>query len=148
MAHCLAGSRIFLLCVASVNTARTSNGHNDCKAVTMLSNPFTLLTRTSITRFTRLQWPRECLRQSLPFTRSSQLQPLPMTATRSYKVRASVKLLCASCVFVKRKGRLYVLCDKDPKHKQVCLSTLIIILFTQNHRDKDRLYSSTAFSCF
>jgi large subunit ribosomal protein L36 len=34
------------------------------------------------------------------------------------KVRASVKKICEWCYFVRRKGRLYVYCKKNPKHKQ------------------------------
>ncbi|MDP8226221.1 MAG: 50S ribosomal protein L36 [Candidatus Celaenobacter polaris] len=34
------------------------------------------------------------------------------------KVRASVKKLCKDCKIVKRKGRIYVICSSDPKHKQ------------------------------
>jgi large subunit ribosomal protein L36 len=34
------------------------------------------------------------------------------------KVRASVKKICSSCKIVRRKGRMYVICDKNPKHKQ------------------------------
>lgn len=33
------------------------------------------------------------------------------------KVRASVKKMCGSCQFVKRKGRLAVICT-NPRHKQ------------------------------
>src|ERR1700754_1747779 len=47
---------------------------------------------------------------------------------RHYKVRASVKLLCDGCAFVKRKGYLYVLCDKHPRHKQVCAAHLILLI--------------------
>lgn len=36
------------------------------------------------------------------------------------KVRSSVKKFCDGCSVVRRKGRLYVICSKDPKHKQVC----------------------------
>ena len=42
------------------------------------------------------------------------------TGDRGMKVRSSIKLFCGSCSIVRRKGRLYVLCSKDPKHKQVC----------------------------
>ncbi len=35
------------------------------------------------------------------------------------KVRSSVKKFCDGCSVVRRKGRLYVICSKDPKHKQV-----------------------------
>ncbi|MCD6412241.1 50S ribosomal protein L36 [bacterium] len=34
------------------------------------------------------------------------------------KVRASVKKRCRFCQIVRRKGRLYVICKKNPKHKQ------------------------------
>jgi large subunit ribosomal protein L36 len=33
------------------------------------------------------------------------------------KVRSSVRKMCANCKFVRRKGRLYVICS-NPKHKQ------------------------------
>ena len=34
------------------------------------------------------------------------------------KVRASIKTICQNCKIVKREGRLYVICKKNPKHKQ------------------------------
>ncbi|KAL5975847.1 hypothetical protein ACLOJK_020175 [Asimina triloba] len=34
------------------------------------------------------------------------------------KVRSSVKKLCEFCRTVKRRGRVYVLCTANPKHKQ------------------------------
>ena len=48
--------------------------------------------------------------------------PLPMMQgqERGMKVRSSVKLFCDGCKTVRRKGYLYVICSKDPKHKQVC----------------------------
>lgn len=40
------------------------------------------------------------------------------------KVRASVKKMCEFCRTVKRRGRVYVYCWSNPKHKQrQCLST-------------------------
>ena len=33
------------------------------------------------------------------------------------KVRPSVKKMCAKCKIVRRKGRVYVICE-NPKHKQ------------------------------
>ncbi|MCS7224249.1 MAG: 50S ribosomal protein L36 [Armatimonadetes bacterium] len=33
------------------------------------------------------------------------------------KVRASVRKMCAKCKIVRRRGILYVICEK-PKHKQ------------------------------
>lgn len=38
---------------------------------------------------------------------------------RGMKVRASVKRMCDGCSVVKRKGRVYIICSKNPKHKQV-----------------------------
>ncbi|EPQ31122.1 uncharacterized protein PFL1_01311 [Pseudozyma flocculosa PF-1] len=37
---------------------------------------------------------------------------------RGMKVRSSVKKFCDGCSVVRRKGRLYVICSRDPKHKQ------------------------------
>jgi large subunit ribosomal protein L36 len=34
------------------------------------------------------------------------------------QVRSAIKKLCEHCRIVKRKGRLYVVCSKVPKHKQ------------------------------
>ena len=38
---------------------------------------------------------------------------------RGMKVRSSVKRMCNHCAIVRRKGRLYVICSKNAKHKQV-----------------------------
>ncbi|NOY35788.1 MAG: 50S ribosomal protein L36 [bacterium] len=34
------------------------------------------------------------------------------------KVRSSVKKICKDCKLVRRSGRVYVICKKNPKHKQ------------------------------
>ncbi|BFG40095.1 hypothetical protein CerSpe_263690 [Prunus speciosa] len=34
------------------------------------------------------------------------------------KVRSSVKKMCEFCKTVKRRGRVYVICTANPKHKQ------------------------------
>ncbi|KAG8364502.1 hypothetical protein BUALT_Bualt18G0003900 [Buddleja alternifolia] len=34
------------------------------------------------------------------------------------KVRSSVKKMCEFCRTIKRRGRVYVLCSANPKHKQ------------------------------
>jgi large subunit ribosomal protein L36 len=34
------------------------------------------------------------------------------------KVKASVKKICNYCKSVRRKGRVYIICKKNPKHKQ------------------------------
>ncbi|KAI0275091.1 ribosomal protein L36-domain-containing protein [Gloeopeniophorella convolvens] len=37
---------------------------------------------------------------------------------RGMKVRSSVKIMCDGCSVVRRKGRVYILCAKNPRHKQ------------------------------
>ncbi|RUL85396.1 50S ribosomal protein L36 [Tautonia sociabilis] len=34
------------------------------------------------------------------------------------KVRSSVKRICDACIIVRRRGRVYVICKANPKHKQ------------------------------
>jgi large subunit ribosomal protein L36 len=36
---------------------------------------------------------------------------------KNMKVRSSVKKICQKCKIVRRKGRIYVICQ-NPKHKQ------------------------------
>lgn len=43
-------------------------------------------------------------------TRADQRPPM--------KVRASVKRICEGCKVVRRKGRVYVICSVNPRHKQ------------------------------
>ncbi|CAI5953264.1 unnamed protein product [Closterium sp. NIES-64] len=42
----------------------------------------------------------------------------PQRARVAMKVRASVKRLCEACRVVRRRGRVYVVCATNPKHKQ------------------------------
>jgi large subunit ribosomal protein L36 len=37
---------------------------------------------------------------------------------RTMKTRSSVKRLCHGCKPVRRKGRVYIICSENPKHKQ------------------------------
>ncbi|KAJ1768007.1 hypothetical protein EV179_005211 [Coemansia sp. RSA 487] len=57
-----------------------------------------------------------------PLTSQTTLKHQHVSATveavRGMKVRSSVKLMCDSCSFVRRRGRLFVVCSKEPKHKQ------------------------------
>ncbi|KAF9229260.1 hypothetical protein BS17DRAFT_771238 [Gyrodon lividus] len=48
----------------------------------------------------------------------TRIQPAIPALTRGMKVRSSVKVMCDGCSIVVRKGRVYVICSKDPKHKQ------------------------------
>ncbi|PCH33673.1 hypothetical protein WOLCODRAFT_112275 [Wolfiporia cocos MD-104 SS10] len=61
---------------------------------------------------------------SLPLTHSHThlmmtpaIQAAPIMA-RGMKVRSSVKRMCDGCAVVRRKGRIYIICSKNPKHKQ------------------------------
>ncbi|EPY49202.1 ribosomal protein subunit L36 [Schizosaccharomyces cryophilus OY26] len=42
---------------------------------------------------------------------------LPLIPSQGFKTKASVKKRCSSCYLVRRKGRLYILCKKHPRHK-------------------------------
>lgn len=33
-------------------------------------------------------------------------------------VRTSLKRMCRACMFVRRRGRLFVVCKENPRHKQ------------------------------
>ncbi|KAH9919081.1 ribosomal protein L36-domain-containing protein, partial [Fomitopsis serialis] len=48
----------------------------------------------------------------------STMQATPALA-RGMKVRSSVKRMCDGCAVVRRKGRIYIICSKNPRHKQV-----------------------------
>eukprot|EP00042_Codosiga_hollandica_P021574 m.75944 g.75944 ORF g.75944 m.75944 type:complete len:83 (-) comp50424_c0_seq1:73-321(-) len=37
---------------------------------------------------------------------------------REYRVRTAIKRRCDSCQIVRRKGRLYVICKREGRHKQ------------------------------
>ncbi|KAK9728707.1 hypothetical protein K7432_000853 [Basidiobolus ranarum] len=41
-----------------------------------------------------------------------------LTFYRGMKVRSSIKKMCEGCSIVRRRGRRYVICNRDPKHKQ------------------------------
>jgi ribosomal protein L36 len=46
----------------------------------------------------------------------SRLHRLPTLAGRM-KIRSSLRRICQSCYFVRRKGRLCVYCKRNPRHK-------------------------------
>ena len=41
-----------------------------------------------------------------------------LTSVRGFKVRSSLKKFCKDCYIVRRKGRVYVYCKSNHKHKQ------------------------------
>lgn len=50
--------------------------------------------------------------------------PSLLSSTRLFKVKASVKKLCDACYIVKRRGRVFVLCKRDPKVRASVRGTL------------------------
>ncbi|KAI8884167.1 hypothetical protein K501DRAFT_284984 [Backusella circina FSU 941] len=56
------------------------------------------------------------------FTRSptawQSTNPTMLTFVRTMKVRSSVKKMCDGCSTVRRRGKLFVTCSKNKKHKQ------------------------------
>lgn len=44
--------------------------------------------------------------------------PMLLEPVRTFKVRTSVKKFCKDCYMVRRKGRVYVFCKSNNKHKQ------------------------------
>lgn len=49
---------------------------------------------------------------------SARLQDRILVPFEVMKVRSSVKKLCEFCRSVKRRGKVYILCPSNPKHKQ------------------------------
>ncbi|CAI2161444.1 7640_t:CDS:2 [Funneliformis geosporum] len=70
-----------------------------------------LLTQLSHTAFRSIR-----LSSKLPLPSSILLNSF--NYTRGMKVRSSVKRFCDGCFTVKRRGRIFVLCKKNKKHKQ------------------------------
>ncbi|CCX30045.1 ribosomal protein L36-domain-containing protein [Pyronema domesticum] len=79
---------------------------------------FAALSRPALTR-TFTSFPNT-LSSRLPVTRTlGATTPLfQQTTQRGMKVRSSVKKLCDGCMSVRRKGRVYIICSKNQKHKQ------------------------------
>ncbi|SMN22553.1 similar to Saccharomyces cerevisiae YPL183W-A RTC6 Protein involved translation [Maudiozyma saulgeensis] len=51
--------------------------------------------------------------------RATLRSPLNLVvATRGFKVKSSLKKFCKDCYIVRRKGRVYVYCKSNHKHKQ------------------------------
>ncbi|KAJ8716110.1 hypothetical protein PYW08_013395 [Mythimna loreyi] len=57
------------------------------------------------------------------FARERLLQPsLPMiNSVCGFKVKGRLRRRCKSCYFVVRDERLYVICPKSPRHKQMAM---------------------------
>ena len=63
---------------------------------------------------------RPSVLMGLVYTKQMQMKlPSPITLLhREMKVRSSVKRICSHCRVVRRWKRVYILCEKHPRHKQ------------------------------
>jgi large subunit ribosomal protein L36 len=65
-----------------------------------------------------------CSPIGVPATESGKAGPPAICASAStkesqkMKVRASIKRICENCKVVRRKGKIYVICKSNPRHKQ------------------------------
>ncbi|KAL1961019.1 hypothetical protein VTO42DRAFT_4907 [Malbranchea cinnamomea] len=55
---------------------------------------------------------------SSAWTKPAAEKSAPVQQARGMKTRSSVKRLCDGCKRVLRKKRVYIICSKNPKHKQ------------------------------
>ena len=103
---------------------RTSVHHNSppARMLRYLLSTLPRALRASVSPLARspLSWrPAGGLTSTSTHHHHHVLLPHAPVLSRGMKVRSSVKLLCDGCSIVKRKGRVYVICAKNPKHKQV-----------------------------
>ncbi|GAV50723.1 hypothetical protein ZYGR_0Z01460 [Zygosaccharomyces rouxii] len=69
----------------------------------------------------RATTPSSTLLMCRPTTIMAASLSTPMNVpslTRGFKVRTSVKKFCSDCYIVRRKGRVFVYCKSNKKHKQ------------------------------
>ncbi|KAH7420304.1 hypothetical protein KP509_13G001100 [Ceratopteris richardii] len=66
----------------------------------------------------KIEIPKKLSLSPFDHIRSQGSSPFLLLRRRKMKVRSSVKRLCEFCRVVKRRGRIYVLCKSNPKHKQ------------------------------
>ncbi|KAJ5579908.1 uncharacterized protein N7459_005893 [Penicillium hispanicum] len=87
------------------------------------------MSRRSIPGVVSLRPFSHMIQTSLSKLRASQSQSNTAVSTavgsarqieqvRGMKTRSSVKRLCDGCKPVRRKNRVYIICSKNPKHKQ------------------------------
>ena len=93
---------------------------DDVDASTMLR---TLLasTRPLLARFRAPSLPHTHVHPHPPHAVALSQTQTPALA-RGMKVRSSVKVMCGGCAVVRRRGRIYIICSRNPKHKQVWLN--------------------------
>jgi large subunit ribosomal protein L36 len=109
---------------SATSTSSAANGSNqNCPTGAML-RPLLAFTRPLASRLRLAALPLPSHTQLHLHSHLGHKHALPAVGqmqTRGMKVRSSVKRMCDGCSVVKRKGRIYIICAKNPKHKQVCI---------------------------
>ena len=72
-----------------------------------------------------------------PATAPEILKTVPNA--RGMKVRSAIKVYCNGCNIIRRKGTVFVICSKDPKHKQVSIVVPSIVLRLTRYATATRL---------
>lgn len=70
-----------------------------------------------LSQFTKSAF-QQFTRQQQPTLTTWQQSSFMYNIVRTMKVRSSVKKLCDGCTTVRRRGKLFVTCSKNKKHKQ------------------------------
>ena len=109
--------RFAQFCLTPKLTRRLYNGLNEESEDTNMFRAFLASSRPLLLRSRITLLPHAHAHphhHALPST-TSQTPAL----ARGMKVRSSVKVMCDGCSVVRRKGRIYIICSRNPKHKQV-----------------------------
>ncbi|KAJ5090675.1 hypothetical protein N7532_009359 [Penicillium argentinense] len=73
--------------------------------------PFSHMIQNSLTRLRASAQSKNAVAATIGASRQIE-------QVRGMKTRSSVKRLCDGCKPVRRKNRVYIICSKNPKHKQ------------------------------
>lgn len=74
--------------------------------------------RPSTSTKIQFPWSQRTTTHVCEHTHSHAKTGVMVQQIRGMKTRSSVKRLCEGCKPVRRKNRVYIICDRNPKHKQ------------------------------
>ncbi|KAL4810989.1 ribosomal protein L36-domain-containing protein [Aspergillus unguis] len=83
-----------------------------------LSRPFSQLSKLTITNGLTLLRSAKSVQKGGYGVVSTVSAARQVEQVRGMKTRSAVKRLCDGCKPVRRKNRVYIICSKNPKHKQ------------------------------
>ncbi|PYH73783.1 50S ribosomal protein L36 [Aspergillus vadensis CBS 113365] len=86
------------------------------RSAALVSRPFSQIARLSLGNGLRLLRSGKQTNNAGVASVGSTLRQVEQV--RGMKTRSSVKRLCDGCKPVRRKNRVYIICSKNPKHKQ------------------------------